>query len=148
MAPNAQTILAVTANLDFRPRRLPHTDAMRTTTLAGLFRVQFHTVRSHLEGITHEESLVATEQVFRGLLPQAEASGSLSYHLELLTEVARVRYLLERGRAFNSSQKRGQAKPRFVKAWALLKGMGWLKDGEPERYARLARLAGATPEED
>src|SRR5579883_412461 len=74
-----------------------------------------------------------TEAAFRQLLPQAEASGDASYHLQLLTQIARVqglqrrfddahatldavaarlsddlalarvRYLLERGRVFNSS---------------------------------------------
>jgi tetratricopeptide (TPR) repeat protein len=87
-----------------------------------------------------------TEAKFRALLPQAEASGDVNYHLELLTQicrtlglqgkfdaahatldsieprlrddlsVARVRYLLERGRVFNSSGKPDRAMPLFIEA--------------------------------
>jgi tetratricopeptide (TPR) repeat protein len=88
-----------------------------------------------------------TETAFRTLLPQAEASGSLSYSLELLTQIARTqglqrdfaaahhtldqvqalltadlcraraRYMLERGRVFNSSGQPEQARPLFEAAW-------------------------------
>jgi tetratricopeptide (TPR) repeat protein len=88
-----------------------------------------------------------TEQKFRSLLPAAETSGDRSYHLELLTQIARthslrsefdkshaildqvepqlttdlararVRYQLERGRAFNSAGKKEQAQPLFLKAF-------------------------------
>ena len=88
-----------------------------------------------------------TETVFRALLPQAEASGDPAYYIELLTQIARtqglqrnfaaahqtldqalalltddlkrarVRYLLERGRVFNSSGKRDEARPLFLAAW-------------------------------
>jgi tetratricopeptide (TPR) repeat protein len=88
-----------------------------------------------------------TEAAFRALLPQAEAAGDLSYLIELLTQIARtqglqrdfaaahqtldqalarlsddlkrarVRYLLERGRVFNSSGKREEARPLFQAAW-------------------------------
>ncbi len=88
-----------------------------------------------------------TEAAFRALLPQAEASGDQSYYIELLTQLARtqglqrdfaaahetldqalalltddlkrarVRYLLERGRVFNSSGKREEARPLFLAAW-------------------------------
>jgi len=88
-----------------------------------------------------------TEQKFRALLPAAEKSGDLSYLLELQTQVARcqglegkfddchatldavekrltdevpvarIRYLLERGRAFNSSDHPDKAKPLFLAAW-------------------------------
>ena len=88
-----------------------------------------------------------TEAAFRALLPQAEASGNPSYYVELLTQIARtqglqrdfaaahqtldqaqalltddlhrarVRYLLERGRAFNSSGKPEEARPLFQAAW-------------------------------
>lgn len=91
----------------------------------------------------------ATEQRFRTLLPAAEASGDRGYHAELLTQIARalglqrefdsahhvldvvekglpelgprprVRYLLERGRAFNSSDRRAEAGPLFQEAWEL-----------------------------
>jgi len=89
----------------------------------------------------------ATEQKFRELLPQAEASGDASYHAQLLTQIARaqglqckfddahqtldsvermltdeletprIRYLLERGRTFNSSGEKDQARPLFLEAW-------------------------------
>lgn len=88
-----------------------------------------------------------TEQKFRDLLPVAEASPDRSYYTQLLTQLARtqglqrkfehahqtldqanallpetdpvatVRYLLERGRVFNSSGHPEQAKPLFLQAW-------------------------------
>lgn len=91
----------------------------------------------------------ATEQQFRELLPQAEASGDRAYHAELLTQIARalglqrkfddahrildmvepmledgmerarIRYELERGRVFNSSGERDAARPHFLRAWEL-----------------------------
>jgi tetratricopeptide (TPR) repeat protein len=107
-----------------------------------------------------------TENRFRELLPVAEASGDVSYHAQLLTqiartlglqrqfdeahqtldavekmltdsprhegegagvralEIARVRYLLERGRALNSSKHPDEAKPLFVQAWELAQQVG------------------------
>lgn len=92
-----------------------------------------------------------TESKFRELLPQAQASGNSAYHAELLSQIARtlglqqkfseahtlldsiepmvsentprpmVRYLLERGRVFNSSKQPDSAKPLFVQAWELAK---------------------------
>ena len=89
-----------------------------------------------------------TEKRFRALLPQAEASGDLDYHLQLLTQIARaeglqgrfddahatldrveaklertepatrMRYLLERGRVFNSSKRPQEARTLFLEAWA------------------------------
>jgi tetratricopeptide (TPR) repeat protein len=88
-----------------------------------------------------------TEQKFRELLPAVEKSGNLSHLLQLQTQIARcqglqgkfddaqltldaiekqltddvptaqIRYLLERGRAFNSSNQSDKAKPLFVAAW-------------------------------
>jgi tetratricopeptide (TPR) repeat protein len=88
-----------------------------------------------------------TEKRFRELLPAAEASGNLEYRLQLLTQigrtlglqgkfeeahevldgvekeltketpVARMRYLLERGRTFNSSKKKEKATALFLEAW-------------------------------
>jgi tetratricopeptide (TPR) repeat protein len=88
-----------------------------------------------------------TERRFRELLPQATASGNTAYLAELLTQIARtlglqqnfneahrvldqvdamladgqarprIRYLLERGRALNSSGSPDQARPLFVEAW-------------------------------
>jgi tetratricopeptide (TPR) repeat protein len=91
----------------------------------------------------------ATESKFRELLPQAESATHPSYLDELLTQIARaeglqrkfdeahrtldrvedqldvrppivrIRYLLERGRVFNSSGKPETAEPLFVDAWEL-----------------------------
>ena len=88
-----------------------------------------------------------TEEKFRKILPEAEASGDLNYKLELLTQigrtlglqqkfdeahallddveaelsletrVARLRYLLERGRAYNSDGDPDQARGLFIEAW-------------------------------
>jgi tetratricopeptide (TPR) repeat protein len=87
-----------------------------------------------------------TEANFRSMLA---ASDDVDYRLELLTQIARckglqrefekahltlddveravedkpdrvqVRYLLERGRVFNSSGEKGRAKPLFLEAWTL-----------------------------
>ncbi|MHC4956047.1 MAG: tetratricopeptide repeat protein [Planctomycetota bacterium] len=89
----------------------------------------------------------ATEASFREILPQAEASGDLNYLLELKTQiartyglrkqfddahalldeveaaldettkVARLRYLLERGRSINSGGSPEKSRPFFVEAW-------------------------------
>jgi len=88
-----------------------------------------------------------TEKKFRALLPRAQESGNLDYHLQLLTQIARtlglqdkfddahklldevetrlteetktarIRYLLERGRAFNSSKHPDKARVLFLEAW-------------------------------
>ncbi|MHC4818304.1 MAG: hypothetical protein ACYTF8_09640, partial [Planctomycetota bacterium] len=88
-----------------------------------------------------------TEKKFRELLPRARESGNLDYHLQLLTQIARtlglqakfedahkvldevekklteetgtarIRYLLERGRAFNSSKQKDKARVLFLEAW-------------------------------
>ncbi len=90
-----------------------------------------------------------SEAAFRVLLPRPERAKNASYRLQLLTQIARaqglarkfdeahrtldevqthldaqppivrVRYLLERGRVFNSSGKRDEAQPLFVEAWEL-----------------------------
>lgn len=95
-----------------------------------------------------------TEMKFRDLMPQAQASGNTGYYTELLTQVARtqglqnkfdeahktldkvekmlsdamvrprVRYLLERGRVYNSSGTPDKAKPYFMEAYELAKGSG------------------------
>ena len=91
----------------------------------------------------------ATEGKFRTLLPEAESVGDLEYHLQLLTQLARtqslqgkfaeahaildrvekqlgpntpvaeVRYLLERGRTFNSAKKTDEASRLFLRAFEL-----------------------------
>jgi tetratricopeptide (TPR) repeat protein len=88
-----------------------------------------------------------TEQIFRALLPAARASEDRSYHVQLLTQIARcqglqmnfeeahrtldraqdmltpdmetarIRYLLERGRVHNSSGEPQEARPLFIEAW-------------------------------
>jgi hypothetical protein len=90
-----------------------------------------------------------TERRFRELLPPACASGNASYLVELLTQIARtealqrrfddthrtldeaeahlpaagdrakIRYLLERGRVFNSSKRRVEARKCFLAAFQL-----------------------------
>jgi tetratricopeptide (TPR) repeat protein len=90
-----------------------------------------------------------TEVKFRELLPAAKGSGDASYHAQLLTQIARtlglqrkfeeahrildeveamltdeltvprIRYLLERGRVFNSSGEGDKSKPLFLQAWEL-----------------------------
>lgn len=91
----------------------------------------------------------ATERRFRAILPIARESGDPSYLAELLTQIARteglqrrfdeahvtldevsdilpgtkprahVRYLLERGRVFNSSGNSNEARGNFLAAWHL-----------------------------
>jgi tetratricopeptide (TPR) repeat protein len=90
-----------------------------------------------------------TEAKFTELLPRAKQSGDQSYYAQLLTQIARtqglqrrfkdahetldtvlamlsdemvtakVRYLLERGRVYNSSGEREKSKPLFLEAWEL-----------------------------
>lgn len=90
-----------------------------------------------------------TEQALRTLLPQARDSRNTAYLTELLTQIARaqglqhafaaahqtldeaeallpsnlprprVRYLLERGRVFNSSGHKAQARDLILHAWQL-----------------------------
>lgn len=90
-----------------------------------------------------------TEIEFRKLLPRAEKSRDISYHTQLMTQIARtlglqrkfkaahalldtvepwlteapavsqVRYLLERGRVYNSSGDPEKAKPLFLSAWQM-----------------------------
>lgn len=95
-----------------------------------------------------------TEQKFRQLLPIAQRSENTNYHLQLLTQIARtqglqrqfeaahqtlnevsrqlvhissrtlVRYLLERGRIYNSSGKPETAKPIFIEALSIARSAG------------------------
>ncbi|HVT13298.1 MAG TPA: tetratricopeptide repeat protein [Fimbriimonadaceae bacterium] len=92
---------------------------------------------------------VATEAKFRELVPIAETGGDEAYLSELLSQLARtqslqrkfdeshaildraetlpaskggrprLRILLERGRAYNSSGKKDLARPLFIEAWEL-----------------------------
>ncbi len=95
-----------------------------------------------------------SEGRFRDLLPKARASGDNTYLAELLTQIARsqglqgrfdeahttldeaegllalagpraeVRYLLERGRVFNSSRRPKDARPLFLEAWQVADAEG------------------------
>ncbi len=90
-----------------------------------------------------------TETKFQELIPLAKESGDMSYYAQLLTQIARtqglqskyqnahatldsvagmltdeltvakVRYLLERGRVYNSSGEPDKSKPLFLEAWEL-----------------------------
>lgn len=90
-----------------------------------------------------------TERQFRQHLPTASTNNDGSYHAQLLTQIARaqglqgqfdeahqtldqasdllevefktarIRYLLERGRVFNSSGNKEQSHPLFLQAWEL-----------------------------
>lgn len=90
-----------------------------------------------------------TETKFQELVSQAKKSGDMSYYAQLLTQigrtqglqgkyqdahatldsvegmlteeltVAKIRYLLERGRVYNSSGEREKSKPLFQEAWEL-----------------------------
>jgi len=90
-----------------------------------------------------------TAEKFRALLPEAETSGDAEYRLQLLTQiarthslrgefeaahaildevepqlsdatpVARIRYLLERGRSFNSAGEKEKALALFIEAWDM-----------------------------
>ncbi|MBK8026425.1 MAG: tetratricopeptide repeat protein [Chloroflexi bacterium] len=96
----------------------------------------------------------ATETRFQGLLPAAEASGDADLVAQLMTQIARtqgfqrrfddahrtldqveaalppgnslarVRYLLERGRVLNSSGQREQARPQFLQAFEAAQQVG------------------------
>ena len=95
-----------------------------------------------------------TEARFRELVPAAVQSGDRGRHAELMTQIARtlglqrkfpdahneldrvqdllpkstdrprIRYLLERGRVFNSSGEPAEARPLFEEAWALAREKG------------------------
>jgi len=100
------------------------------------------------------EDPAETEGKFRDLLPMIAGSGNLSAHAQLLTQIARaeglqnrfedahqtldavesiltkdlvlakVRYLLERGRVYNSSKEVEKSKPFFLEAWDLARSAG------------------------
>ena len=116
-----------------------------------------------------------TEAKFRELLPKAEVSGNPSYHLQLLTQIARaqgiqerfddahatlrevrgwapddatlvrIRERLEQGRVFNSAGQSDKGVPAFKEALVLAAQHAYL------RYAidavHMLGIAAATPEE-
>ncbi|MBK9227195.1 MAG: tetratricopeptide repeat protein [Ignavibacteria bacterium] len=104
---------------------------------------------SDFDSLWNYNDPAATETKFREILPQIKASGNISEYLQLLTQIARtlglrrmfdeshklldevepqlndslpkakVRYLLERGRTFNSSDKISEARELFLQAYDL-----------------------------
>ena len=108
-----------------------------------------------------------TELKFRELIPVAKESGDMSYHAQLLTQIARteglqrkfedahntldtveamltdemvvakIRYLLERGRVHNSSGQPEESKPCFLEAWEL-----GLEHGEDYHAVDAAHMMG------
>lgn len=109
---------------------------------------------SRFDALWNPDDPTNTEVQFRRLLAQARADGDPSYLTELLTQIARaetlqqrfedahrtldeakshlatpggrahVRYLLERGRAFNSANRPEEARPYFLQAWELACALG------------------------
>lgn len=120
----------------------PGAALLLTVTAAELNLPDFTT----LWDFEHPDS---TEAAFRALLPAARESGEADYLAQLLTQIARtqalqrqfeaahatldeaeamlpqalgkarVRYLLERGRTWNSSGHPEKGKPLFLEAWDL-----------------------------
>jgi tetratricopeptide (TPR) repeat protein len=119
-----------------------------------------------------------TESKFRQLLPPAEQSGDQEYLAQLLTQlartlglqrhfeeahtvldrveslvaadypIARTRYLLERGRTFNSGGDRERAMPLFSEAWELaqsLRGKAPLADFYAVDAAHMLAIAETGP---
>lgn len=114
---------------------------------------------------------------FRELLPLAEQSGDVAYHLELLTQLARteslqghfaaahvildevatqltpqypiaqMRYLLERGRTFNSAGEAATAVPLFQQAYHLGVQTGVTADFFTIDVAHMLGIAVADPAE-
>ncbi|HRQ40542.1 MAG TPA: tetratricopeptide repeat protein [Chloroflexota bacterium] len=114
---------------------------------------------------------------FRELLPLAVQSGDTGYYLELLTQIARaeglqshfaeahatldevetkltpqfpivtMRYLLERGRVFNSAGEAATAVPLFQQAYDLGQQTGVVADFFTVDAAHMLGIAVASPEE-
>ncbi len=102
-----------------------------------------------LDALWNYDDPASTETKFRELLRVAKESNNPSYYIQLLTQLARAeglqrkfqdahhtldkaeslldradargrtRYLLERGRVFNSSDQLTKARPLFLQAWEL-----------------------------
>lgn len=114
---------------------------MKSVSSAGM--------RPYFDGLWDYDNPASTETKFRELLPAAQHSKNPSYYVQLLTQLARaeglqrkfedahhtlnkaeslldraddrarIRYLLERGRVFNSSTHLAKARPLFLQAWEL-----------------------------
>jgi tetratricopeptide (TPR) repeat protein len=107
------------------------------------------------DGMWNYQRPAETQARFRELLPAAERSQDRSYRLQLLTQIARaqglqrryddahatldqvrdqltddsklarVRYLLERGRCHRDTNQTDRAKESFLKAWELAQAAGF-----------------------
>jgi tetratricopeptide (TPR) repeat protein len=114
---------------------------------AGVSKPEKSTQLPDFDALWNYNDPVQTEIEFRKILPSAQASGDISYYTQLMTQIARtlglqrkfeaahalldtveswldqasarsrVRYLLERGRVYNSSGYPDEAKPFFLSAW-------------------------------
>ncbi|SYZ74064.1 conserved hypothetical protein [Candidatus Zixiibacteriota bacterium] len=111
--------------------------------------MEIHAAGVDFDSLWNYDNPAETENKFRELLPDIKISGDTGYYAELLTQIAHtqglqqkfdsahatldtvqkllesagerahVRYLLERGRVFNSSGKAADAVPLFAQAWEL-----------------------------
>jgi tetratricopeptide (TPR) repeat protein len=123
-------------------------------TVALAVSAQAAEPRPDFDNLWDYEHPAKTETAFRGLLPKARETGDRSYLVQLLTQLARtqglqrrfdeahrtldeaeallsddlktarVRYLLERGRVFNSSGQKEKARPLFLHALDAAKAAG------------------------
>ncbi|NOZ09193.1 MAG: tetratricopeptide repeat protein [FCB group bacterium] len=128
--------------------------AFLIVTLTGQKAPETITPLPDFDSMWNYNDPAASEKVFRDLLPNAKRSRNKSYYAQLLTQiaraqglqdnftganetldrvqnlltdemiVARVRYLLERGRVLNSSGSPEKAKPLFLQAWELATANG------------------------
>ena len=113
-----------------------------------------HDTLPNFDRLWNWNDVAATEAKFREILPMAERAGDASYHVQLLTQIARTyslrgkfaechalldtvekmltpdlkrataRYFLERGRAFNSANQLAKAMPVFTEAWRTAEAGG------------------------
>lgn len=102
-----------------------------------------------IDSVWNFDDVEGSEGRFRSLLDRARASGDSTYLAELLSQIARalgllrrfdeahatldevesllpsaapraqIRYMLERGRVYNTSSQEGEARPLFSHAWEL-----------------------------
>lgn len=111
----------------------------------------FRKILEEVEEIANEAYLVELKtQIARtlGLQRKFDEAHATLDAIELLPSVssgrARVRYLLERGRVFNSAGKKAAALPLFVEAWELGKQLG--EDGLAVDAAHMVAIAEAPDE--
>ncbi|MHC4223315.1 MAG: hypothetical protein ACYSUN_04940, partial [Planctomycetota bacterium] len=121
---------------------------LRTLLLLGAVAMQAQALED-FDRLWNYSKPAETEKKFRELLPKAVEANDASYRLQLLTQIARtlglqgkfkeahaildevekeltdelalarVRYLLERGRAHRSSKHPDKARPLFLQAWEI-----------------------------